>query len=102
MILRLMFYRFLRFIITFVNTHTIYELNAKRYRNGEENSAHRLYNRNNQENKVMNRFKDKYRIQSARASWHDYNSGAYFVTICTAEQVCYFGTISDGKMLPFR
>ena len=36
MILRLMFYRFLRFIITFVNTHTIYELNAKRYRNGEE------------------------------------------------------------------
>ena len=47
----------------------------------------------------MNRFKDKYRIQSARASWHDYNSGAYFVTICTAEQVCYFGTISDGKML---
>ena len=38
MILRLMFYRFLRFIITFVNTHTIYELNAKRYRNGEENS----------------------------------------------------------------
>ena len=47
----------------------------------------------------MNRFKDKYRIQSARASWHDYNSGAYFVTICTAEQVCCFGTISDGKML---
>ncbi|CCZ70966.1 unknown [Bacteroides sp. CAG:702] len=36
MILRLMFYRFLRFIITFVNTHTICELNAKRYRNGEE------------------------------------------------------------------
>jgi len=29
------------------------------------------------------KFQDKYRIESARAKWHDYDNGFYFVTICT-------------------
>ena len=28
-------------------------------------------------------FRNKYRIPSARAEWHDYNGGVYFITICT-------------------
>ena len=27
------------------------------------------------------KFKNKYRIKSARAEWHDYNDGVYFITI---------------------
>jgi len=42
----------------------------------------------------MEKFKNKYRIPSARASWWDYaNAGAYFVTICTADRVHFFGEI---------
>jgi len=44
------------------------------------------------------KFKNKYRISSARAEWHDYSGGNYFVTICTAEQKRYFGEIVDGEM----
>ena len=36
-------------------------------------------------------FKNKYRIASARADWHDYNHGYYFITICTHEKQCIFG-----------
>ncbi len=43
-------------------------------------------------------FKNKYRISSARAEWHDYSGGNYFVTICTAEHKRYFGEIVDGEM----
>lgn len=40
------------------------------------------------------RFKDKYRIPSARAAWWNYaNSGAYFITICTANREHFFGEI---------
>ena len=43
-------------------------------------------------NKLSDKFQNKYRIPSARASWWDYNkNGAYFVTICTAHRVKYFG-----------
>ena len=45
-----------------------------------------------------NRFYDRYRIPSARAGWHDYNGGAYFVTICTQFRQHYFGEIADGEM----
>ena len=45
------------------------------------------------------RFKNKYRIKSARAEWHDYNEGVYFITICTKDRECFFGQISDGKMI---
>ena len=43
-------------------------------------------------------YRNKYRIPSARATWHDYNGGAYFVTICTRDMVHYFGEIGDGEM----
>lgn len=38
-------------------------------------------------------FQNRYRIPSARAPWHDYNGGWYFVTICTANRNHYFGEI---------
>jgi REP element-mobilizing transposase RayT len=43
-------------------------------------------------------FCNKYRIPSARAVWHDYNGGAYFVTICTKDMAHFFGEIVDGEM----
>ena len=45
-----------------------------------------------------NLFRNKYRIPSARAVWHDYNGGAYFVTICTKDMAHFFGEIVDGEM----
>lgn len=34
-----------------------------------------------------------------RANWHDYNSGIYFVTICSHEKRHIFGAISKGEMI---
>lgn len=45
-----------------------------------------------------NKFKDRFRIPSSRASWHDYLGGAYFVTICTKDREFYFGSIQDEQM----
>ena len=39
------------------------------------------------------KFKNRYRIPSARASWHNYRQGIYFVTICTQNREHYFGEI---------
>lgn len=47
----------------------------------------------------MEKFQHKYRIPSARAKWHDYNGGEYFITICTAGREHYFGEIRDGVMI---
>ncbi len=48
----------------------------------------------------MAKFKNKYRIESARLSGYDYSQpGAYFVTICTKNRECIFGKIIDGKMI---
>lgn len=59
------------------------------------------------------KFQHKYRIPSARASWHDYSGGEYFITICTVRARCvetrhatsvqprgnhYFGEIQNGEM----
>ena len=33
----------------------------------------------------VEKFHNKYRIGTKRASWHDYNGGEYFITICTNE-----------------
>ena len=42
----------------------------------------------------MEKFKNKYRIPSARLSTWDYGSQAlYFVTICTKDRIKYFGDI---------
>ena len=45
------------------------------------------------------KFQHKYRIESARASWHDYDGGSYFITICTKDREHYFGEIVDGGMV---
>ena len=45
------------------------------------------------------RFDNKYRIPSARWAGWDYGwNGAYFVTMCTAGRIHYFGEIQDGVM----
>ena len=36
--------------------------------------------------------------RSVRFKGHYYNNGVYFVTICTAERLCLFGDIVDGRM----
>lgn len=45
------------------------------------------------------KYQNKYRIPSARAKWHDYNGGEYFITICTAGREHYFGEIRDNEMI---
>ena len=47
----------------------------------------------------LDRYKNKYRIPSARAQWWDYGwNGAYFITICTQNREHFFGKIRNGKM----
>lgn len=47
----------------------------------------------------MNKYKNKYRIASARAPFWDYGwNAAYFVTICTQNREYWFGNIVDGEM----
>jgi REP element-mobilizing transposase RayT len=47
----------------------------------------------------MDKYKNKYRIASARAQWWDYGwNGAYFITICTANREHFFGEVEGGKM----
>ena len=48
---------------------------------------------------TTNKYKNKYRIASARASWWDYGwNGAYFITICTRNREHFFGAIKNGQM----
>jgi len=43
-------------------------------------------------------FKDKYRISSARLQkWNYADNGMYFITICTANRECYFGSIVETQ-----
>ena len=47
----------------------------------------------------MNKFRNKYRISSARAPFWNYGwKAAYFVTVCTHNRACWFGEISNGEM----
>lgn len=47
----------------------------------------------------IKKFKNKFRIDTARMSGYDYGSdGSYFITICAKEHKCWFGNITDGKM----
>lgn len=49
---------------------------------------------------MSHKFRDRYRIPSARAQWWDYgNDAAYFITICTVGRDFDFGKIIDGKMV---
>lgn len=43
-------------------------------------------------------YKNKYRIATDRATWHDYKGGSYFVTICTKNREFYFGQIFNGEI----
>ena len=47
----------------------------------------------------MDKFQNRFRIPSARAYWHDYNGGIYFVTICTKNREHYFGEICTGPQM---
>ena len=47
----------------------------------------------------MDKFQNKYRIPTARAQWHGYDGGIYFVTICTVERLHLFGEITGSQML---
>ena len=48
---------------------------------------------------TIQKFYNKYRIPSARAYWHDYNGGTYFITICTKNREHFFGEIYNGEMI---
>ncbi|MCK4361319.1 MAG: hypothetical protein KAV70_06210 [Bacteroidales bacterium] len=51
----------------------------------------------------MDKYKNKYRIASARLQNWDYGSNAtYFITICTASREHYFGKIVKNKMQLFE
>jgi putative transposase len=48
----------------------------------------------------MQKFKNKYRINTSRAKWWDYkNEGDYFITICTKNREHLFGYVKDGEMI---
>jgi putative transposase len=48
----------------------------------------------------MQKFKGKYRIDTARAKWWDYkNEGNYFITICAKNREHLFGYVKDGEMI---
>ena len=48
----------------------------------------------------MAKYKDRYRVESARLPGWDYRAaGWYFVTLCTRDRVPFFGEIVDGKMV---
>lgn len=51
---------------------------------------------------MTDRFKNKYRILSSRAPWHDYNGGIYFVTINTYNRQRFFGEVVDDGDCHFR
>jgi REP element-mobilizing transposase RayT len=45
------------------------------------------------------KYKNKYRIPSARLPGWDYSANAeYFITICTANRECLYGSIENGEM----
>jgi putative transposase len=47
----------------------------------------------------MEKYKDKYRIPSARHPFWDYGwNAAYFVTLCTQNRECWFGDVVEGRM----
>ena len=48
---------------------------------------------------MSEKFKNTYRIKSARLQNYDYGqNGSYFITICTKNREDFFGKIIDGKM----
>ena len=51
---------------------------------------------------MSDKFRNKYRNSSARATWHGYDGGVYFVTICTDHHNHhYFGEIFNCRDAKF-
>lgn len=49
---------------------------------------------------MADKFRDKYRVPSARAQWWDYSSeGLYFITICVKNRENILGKINIGQMV---
>ena len=47
----------------------------------------------------MEKFRNKYRIESNRLrGWNYANFGLYFITIVTANRMCVFGNVENGEM----
>jgi putative transposase len=47
----------------------------------------------------MKKYRNKYRVPSARAPFWDYGWNAfYFITICTHNRICWFGNVVSEKM----
>ena len=44
------------------------------------------------------KYKNRYRVSSARSDWHAYDGGFYHVTVCTKDRELYFGEIVEGVM----
>ncbi len=48
----------------------------------------------------MQKFNNKYRIDTARAKWWNYsNDGKYFITICTKNRTHLFGFVKNNEMI---
>ena len=47
---------------------------------------------------MADQYQHTYRVQSARAPWHNYDGGVYFITICTRDFKHYFGDITHHIM----
>jgi REP element-mobilizing transposase RayT len=48
---------------------------------------------------MNDKFRNKYRIATARVQWWDYSqNGAYFITICTHNKMKCLGMVVDGAM----
>ena len=61
---------------------------------------HRVSTDTNKRTIQMDKFKNKYRIPSARLQNWDYGSpGLYFITICTKDRNHYFGEIENDEMV---
>ncbi|MBK6263684.1 hypothetical protein JKA74_01450 [Marivirga sp. S37H4] len=49
---------------------------------------------------MPDKFRNKYRVESARLQNWDYGSNAkYFVTICTKNRECFYGYVRNGEMI---
>ena len=49
----------------------------------------------------MNKFRNKYRIESARWKNRDYGAeGLYYITICTKKNTHFFGAIENAILIP--
>ena len=44
------------------------------------------------------KYKNRYRVSSARADWHAFDGGFYHVTVCTKNRELYVGEIVEGAM----